>query len=170
MTQNALYIENVLYNPLESVEQFILSKDWPSERLNEYELLACIQGNWCNYQSTFSWDEQGDLFHIAVSFEIGLPRTADFHYNSELNKLLLLANEQLVVGHFDLWREENAIVWRYGLPMRGLSVDADYIEHLVTIAMDACERYFAAFQYVLWGGEEANHMLHVSMFETVGTA
>lgn len=171
MTQNAICIDEIIYNPLESVEQFVFSRQWPSERLNDHELLACIQGKCCNYQTTFSWDQQISLLHLAFSFEIGLPREGyDMMQNSELNKFLILANERLSVGHFDLWREESAIVWRFGLPMKGLMLDDEYVESLINIAVENCERYFPAFQYVLWGGVSASHMLHISMFDTIGNA
>ena len=35
-------------------------------------------------------------------------------------------------------------------------------------ALDACERYFPAFQFVVWAGKPAREALDAAMFETQG--
>jgi hypothetical protein len=37
-------------------------------------------------------------------------------------------------------------------------------------ATDACERYFAAFQYVVWAGKSAREAVDAVMFDTHGEA
>ncbi len=37
-------------------------------------------------------------------------------------------------------------------------------------ALDACERYFPAFQFVVWAGKESREALVSTMFETEGQA
>jgi hypothetical protein len=37
-------------------------------------------------------------------------------------------------------------------------------------AVDTCERYFPAFQFVLWAGKSAREALDAAMFETSGEA
>jgi hypothetical protein len=37
-------------------------------------------------------------------------------------------------------------------------------------ALEACERYFPAFQFVLWAGKPAREALDAAMFETSGEA
>jgi hypothetical protein len=37
-------------------------------------------------------------------------------------------------------------------------------------ALDACERYFQAFQFVLWAGKSAGEALDAVLFETAGRA
>jgi hypothetical protein len=36
--------------------------------------------------------------------------------------------------------------------------------------LDACERYYQAFQFVLWAGKSATEALDAVMFETSGQA
>jgi hypothetical protein len=43
-------------------------------------------------------------------------------------------------------------------------------EQLFKIALEACERYFQAFQFVVWAGKESREALASSMFETEGRA
>ena len=44
------------------------------------------------------------------------------------------------------------------------------IEALLATALDACERYFPAFQFVVWAGKPAREALDAAMFETQGQA
>ena len=37
-------------------------------------------------------------------------------------------------------------------------------------ALDACERYFPAFQIVVWAGKSAREAMESAMFETSGEA
>ena len=41
---------------------------------------------------------------------------------------------------------------------------------LLKTAVDACERYFQAFQFVLWAGKTAREALDAVLFETEGEA
>jgi hypothetical protein len=43
-------------------------------------------------------------------------------------------------------------------------------EVLLSAALDACERYHSAFQFVAWSGEGARAALEAVMFETAGEA
>ncbi len=38
------------------------------------------------------------------------------------------------------------------------------------IAVEACERYYQAFQFVVWAGKTAAEALDTAMFETAGEA
>ena len=41
---------------------------------------------------------------------------------------------------------------------------------LLSSALDACERYYPAFQFVVWAGEGAREAMEAAMFETAGQA
>jgi hypothetical protein len=43
-------------------------------------------------------------------------------------------------------------------------------EALFKLALEACERYYQAFQFVVWAGKESREALASSMFETEGRA
>src|ERR1700752_4213670 len=43
-------------------------------------------------------------------------------------------------------------------------------EALFKVALEACERYYQAFQFVVWAGKESSEALASSMFETEGRA
>ena len=41
---------------------------------------------------------------------------------------------------------------------------------LLSTAVEACERYYPAFQYVTWAGKTAREALQATLFETSGEA
>ena len=43
-------------------------------------------------------------------------------------------------------------------------------EALVHTGLDACERYFPAFQFAIWAGKSAEDAIRSSLLETVGEA
>ena len=81
-----------------------------------------------------------------------------------------LINEQLWLGHFDVWLHEGLIMYRHGLMLNGAVATEGQCEALFKMALEACERYFQAFQFVVWAGKESREALASSMFETEGRA
>jgi len=60
------------------------------------------------------------------------------------------------VGHFDLWVREGIIMYRHALVLAGgVEASGQQCEALLGTALDTCERYFTAFQFVIWAGKAA---------------
>jgi len=82
-----------------------------------------------------------------------------------------MINEQLWLGHFDLWSQDGLVMYRNALVLAGDgTASAAQCEALLTTALDACERYFPAYQFVVWAGKPAREALDAAMFETAGEA
>ena len=87
--------------------------------------------------------------------------------------LLSLAriNENLLCGHFDLWHADGSLVFRNGLLLSGgADVNDAQCEALIRFAVETCDRYFPAVQFVVWAGQNAEDALAASMIETMGEA
>jgi hypothetical protein len=52
----------------------------------------------------------------------------------------------------------------------GTAASGQQCESLLGTALDTCERYFSAFQFVVWAGKSAKEALDAAMFETSGEA
>ena len=90
--------------------------------------------------------------HLSCALEMKVPANK----REQIYALLAMANEKLWLGHFDLWSEENLPVFRHALLLRdGISVSSELMEDLVDIAVTECERFYPAFQFVIWGGKSA---------------
>jgi len=77
----------------------------------------------------------------------------------------------LLIGHFDLWQEDGSVMFRHSLLLNGgADPTAEQLECLLTSALEACERYYQAFQFVVWAGKKSGDALDAVLFETRGTA
>ena len=52
----------------------------------------------------------------------------------------------------------------------GVSASDRQCEAVLSSALDSCERYFPAFQYVVWAGKSAREAMDATLFETAGQA
>lgn len=153
-------------NPIDILELVVDLKDWHWDRHGD-ELNISVEGALCAYQISLHWNAGIEALHLACAFDLTLPEAR----MDEVRKLIQLVNERLWIGHFDLWPQENAIVFRHAhLLSGGLGVSQAQAETLLRVGLEACELYFPAFQYVIWGGRSAEAALDLSSFETVGEA
>ena len=89
----------------------------------------------------------------------------------KFSALAQMINEQIWIGHFDLWSNENIIMFRHSLVLAGGAQANDaQCGTIVNEALKACENYYQAFQFVLWAGRSAREALELAMFETQGSA
>jgi hypothetical protein len=88
----------------------------------------------------------------------------------EVYRLVAQINEQLWLGHFDVWKDEALVMYRHGLVLNGAVATTGQCEALLRAALEACERYYQAFQFVVWAGRESREALASSMFQTEGQA
>jgi hypothetical protein len=154
-------------NPVDLVERLASLNDWSFERSNDYEIPLSIAGRWTDYQVSFQWMSELEALHLACAFDLKVPEAR----RPEVLKLLAMVNEQLWVGHFDLWSDEGMVMYRNALLLAGgATASGRQCEALLKSALEAAERCFPSFQYVIWGGKTAKDAIDATLFETVGEA
>ncbi len=156
-----------LSNPVDVIEQIAALNDWAFERSGDDELTIAVGGHWCDYHISFSWMEEREAVHLACSFDLKVPEARKM----EIMRLLSAVNEQMWIGHFDLWTQEGVIMFRQALLLSGgADPNNAQVERLLLTAIEACERYYQAFQFVVWAGKSASEALETVLFETAGEA
>jgi hypothetical protein len=154
-------------NPVDVIEQIAALNDWAFERAGDDEITVTVSGGWCDYHVSFSWLTEKEAIHLACAFDLKVP--ANRH--TETIRLISGINEQLWMGHFDLWAREGVIMYRQAMLLTGgVEPSSAQVEKLLVAAVEACERYFQAFQFVAWAGRTSAEALQSVMFETVGQA
>jgi hypothetical protein len=154
-------------NPVDVIEHIAALNDWAFERAGDDEITISVAGDWCDYHVSFSWMEDKEAVHLACAFDLKVPEPRKL----EVMRLISGVNEQLWIGHFDLWSKEGVVMYRQALLLSGgAEPTSAQIEGLLLTAIEACERYFQAFQFVVWAGKTAPDALATVMFETVGEA
>ena len=154
-------------NPLDVLEQIVAANEWAFERRSDGEMAAEAPGKWCDYGLFFSWSPEISAMHFSCAFDMKVPPEG----RGKLYELLAMANEKLWIGHFGLESEEGVPVFRHSVLLRGApSASAESLEDMVDIAITECERFFPAFQFVLWGGKAPGDALQAAMLDCVGEA
>lgn len=154
-------------HPLDVVERLASLNDWSFDRAEVDEMSISVAGTWAEYHIAFTWIEDVEALHIACAFDLKVPERR----RAEALQLVALANEQLWVGHFDLWLRENVVMFRHALLLSGgAEASRDQCAMMLKTATDACDRYYQAFQFVLWAGQTARQALDSVLFETEGEA
>jgi hypothetical protein len=154
-------------SPLDIAEHMARSNEWPFERTNESEVTLLVRGKWADYRVSFSWMSGLEALHVACAFDVKVPERSQ----AEVQKLIALINARLWVGHFDLWNEDGMVLHRHSLVLSGgVEASKSQCEVLLSSGLDACERYYPAFQFVVWAGEGAREAMEAAMFETAGQA
>jgi hypothetical protein len=155
-----------LTHPIDLTEQIASINDWPFERAADDELTVVIAGSWSDYHLSLNWRDDLESLHIACAFDLKVP----FTRSAEVYRLLAQINEQLWIGHFDLWAHEGLLLYRHSLMLHGAEPTASQCEALIQAALESCERYYQAFQFVVWAGKRAEDAIATAMFETEGQA
>jgi hypothetical protein len=159
--------QEILFNPLELVEDIILDQGWPYQRLSAYEVLSEVQGRWGSYRLLFLWQVEINVLHITGVMDIPL----NFTYINEIYELLALINERLVLGHFEMYAEEGLPAFRYSFLIPNPKVlQSEILEEMIDIAVEECERFFPAFQFVMSGDKKAKEAATVAIMDTAGEA
>ncbi len=154
-------------NPIDLVEEIVSANDWAHDRASEEELVVEISGRWCDYRLYFVWQEEISAMHFSCGFDMKVAKGR----RAAVFELLALANEKLWLGHFDLSAEDNSPAFRHAVLLRGVgAASAEQVEDLVDIALSECERFYPAFQLVLWGGKKPAEAIAAAMIDPVGEA
>jgi hypothetical protein len=154
-------------NPLDVVERLASGNQWSFERGGEDEITILASGQWTDYQVSFTWMHDIEALHLACAFDIKVPERR----RAEVQQLIARINEQLWIGHFDVWTQDGIVLFRHALVLAGVVSASDrQCQALITAALDTCERYFPAFQFVVWAGKSAAEAMNAAMFETSGEA
>ena len=155
-----------LEHPLDMLEQRVEENGWPFERSGRDEINLSVAGRWCDYHFCFSWRDELQSLHLSVNFDMRVAKER----RAEIAELLMSINSQLWLGHFDLWAEDGTVLFRHVLIFPDSHVSGAQCEALLHLAVEACEHYYPAFQFVLWGGKSAQEAMAAAVLECAGQA
>ncbi len=154
-------------NPIDMVENIFSSRSYELERRNANEVVVEVQGKWSNMLLFFAWESSMKCLHMSCLMEI----ENKLEDRSKIFELLALVNENLWVGHFSYWSEQNMPVFKHSV---FLNYEEEYFEHkisqMIDIAVNECERIYPVFKVVMTKGMEPKDALYPIIMETAGQA
>ena len=128
------FSEHSRVNPLDMVERVAATNNWSFERAGDDEITILVTGKWTDYQVSYTWMFDIEALHLAAA----ALRDLELEGASEVQQLISLINEQMWIGHFDLWSQDGLVMYRHALVLAG-GVDASsrQCEALLGTALDA---------------------------------
>lgn len=163
----AVHESSPVHNPLDILEEIVTANEWLFDRANDDELIVELAGRWCHYRLFFVWQREIGALQFSCQFDMRVPDGK----RGDVNDLLAMLNNRLWLGHFDLEPQQNTPLFRYTVLARNDRMPSvETLEDLVEIALTECERFYPAFQFVMWGGKKPGEAMAAAMIDTAGQA
>lgn len=153
--------------PVDMLAALFEARGWSFKRDGDDEISAEIKGSWTNYKMKAIWREEDNALQI-----LALPDViVEPDKRNNIYKALGLINEQLWIGHFDLWANNGILLYRHALimPSNGM-LGIDQAQTLIDVAIDECERFYPVFQFIIWGGKTPEDAIASALIDTQGEA
>ncbi|HYH17424.1 MAG TPA: YbjN domain-containing protein [Azospirillum sp.] len=167
MSAVAVDTRKTIHNPLDIVEEIVTANEWPFDRSSEDELIVEIGGRWCDYRLYFVWQQDVSAMQFSCQFDMKVQANR----RDAVSGLLAEVNSRLWLGHFDVCSEEHTPMFRQTTLLRGSrGATVEQLEDLVEIALSECERFYPAFQFVIWGGKSPAEAVSAAILDTMGEA
>ena len=153
--------------PVEMLAALFEARDWPFEYAGEDEISAEVKGSWATYQVQAIWRAEDHVLQLLCLPEVRVPEGK----RAAMYEALTLINEQLWLGHFDMWSNGGVVLFRHGLMLgeEGLLGPAQ-AQMVVEAAIEECDRFYPVFQFILWGDKTPSEALAAAMVDAQGEA
>jgi hypothetical protein len=153
--------------PVDMLAALFEARGWDCVVLSEDEFQGEVQGSWAKYQLRAIWRAADNVLQFLCLPDI---RVGD-EKRQQAYELLSFVNEQMWLGHFDIWSNGDVLLYRHGalLGDEG-TLSLDQAQALVENAIDECDRFYPAFQFVLWGDKSPRDALDAAMVDVGGEA
>ncbi|MGF1549255.1 MAG: YbjN domain-containing protein [Sphingomonadaceae bacterium] len=155
--------------PIDMLERYFAAHGWAHERGGDEEIVAQFQGGWAQYELRAIW--RGDD-HVLQFLALPDIRVAS-DKRPQCYEAIGLINEQLWLGHFELWTTSGLVLFRHAALLEGEeggTLSLEQAETLVETAIEECERFYPVFQFVLWADKTPEEAIAAALIDTVGEA
>jgi hypothetical protein len=151
---------------LDVVEAVLSADSKAYERLDE-EVHFAASIAYCDLHGVFVSREDAPSLALSLIFDLKAPRLR----RGDIASLLSLLNEALWLGHFELGSDDHALSWRMVVPLIGRDTpEPAEVAAILAAGVDACERFYPAFNFLLWAGKTPEEAAQAALFETAGEA
>ena len=154
-------------HPIDIVETLAEHHEWDFDRVADDQIAMAVEGQWRMYSITLAWSPQDETLRLICTFDMDPPEGRHGALYDVLNR----TNDLCWAGAFAYWEAQKLMVWRYGRVLTGgQSASAEQIDTMIRAAVLSAERFYPAFQLVVWGNEPPEKAMDVAMTEAYGRA
>ena len=169
MNMDEFELERDASAPIDMLEQYYQALGWASERSGDDEIVATFQGSWTQYELRAIWRDDDHVLQFLALPDIRVPADK----REACYETIGLINEQLWLGHFELWSNSGLVLFRHAALLDsdgGATMSLQQAETLVEAAIEECERFYPVFQFVLWADKTPQEAIAAALIETQGEA
>lgn len=153
--------------PVDMLASLFEARGWPFEFVSDDEITVEVQGSWASYQLRAIWRREDHVLQMLCLPDIRI--TDD--KRAPMFEALALINEQLWVGHFDVWSNGGVLLFRHGLLLGDEGLLSPAQAHFaVESAIEECDRFYPVFQFILWGDKSPADALAAALVDAAGEA
>jgi hypothetical protein len=155
-------------DPMEMIEAVLSADDrFITERAEDGDVQFTILADRADIVGHVAWRSElpAVLFTVAFPLRAGPERLAD------AQRLAAIINEHLWLGHFDIWSDDGAVVFRHGIAMIGRTeLFEGEVHAMMAASLDATDRLLPAFSLLLESGRTPEEAAEVALFDVMGEA
>ena len=162
-------VERETSAPIDMLEHYFAAHGWTSERSGDEEIVASFQGSWAQYELRAIWRDDDNVLQFLALPDIRVPADK----RGAVYETIGLINEQLWLGHFEMWSGSGLVVFRHSTILdarEGEGLSIEQAEAIAEAAVEECERFYPVFQFVLWGGKSPGEAIAAALIDTHGEA
>ena len=153
--------------PIEMLGAMFSAHGWACDYVSDDEVTGEIPGSWTTYQLRGIWRAEDRVLQMLCLPDVRVPESK----RAVAFELLAMVNEQLWLGHFDIWSQGGVLVYRHGLMLGDDGVlSLDMAQTAVDSAIAECDRFYPAFQFAVWGDKNPREALDAAMVDAAGEA
>ena len=155
-------------DPLDVVEHVLAAENLEFDRTDDGDLAFALAGDWKDYEMWFAWRPEADCLQLCLSMDMRAEKGAK---RAPAFELVSMINQRVWLGHFEVWAEDGEVVFRHSLPLpTGDRPTLAQAASMIDAAVEAADRFYPAFDFLLKGSKSPDEAMAACMFETVGTA
>ena len=156
----------ITLDPLDVVEHVLTAENLSFDRTDDGDLAFVLTGDWKDYELWFAWRPEGDCLQLCLSMDL----TIEPDQRSAAQDLIAQINPRVWLGHFELW-EDGEVIFRHGMAlMTGEQPSLAQAAAMIDVAVEAGDRFYPAFDFLIQGSKSPAEAIAACMFETVGEA
>ncbi|HZK99218.1 MAG TPA: YbjN domain-containing protein [Caulobacteraceae bacterium] len=157
----------IALDPLDVVERVLAAENLTFDRTDDGDLAFALTGDWKDYELWFAWRPEVDCLQLCLSIDM----KAETALRGSAHELINLINQRVWLGHFEIWADDGEIIFRHSMALADDERPTmDQTASMIDAAVEAADRFYPAFDFLISGGKSPAEAMSACMFETVGQA
>lgn len=157
----------IALDPLDVVEHMLSTENLVFDRTDDGDVAFTLTGDWKEYELWFAWRPEADCLQLCLAMD----RKAGEALRVAAHELVNLVNQRVWLGHFEIWSEDGELIFRHALSLPdGERPSIAQTASMIDAAMEAADRFYPAFDFLLSGDKTPKEAMAACMFETLGRA